>query len=223
MEKENITKELRGAVKGDGTFAELYGSYYKLIAPNLWEFICDHPEVKAHLESKGITTYPQYEKVVEKAEKSFWGKDMFHVHDMWRKAMYEKYQKECKLQTLTGFVLSAPMSRNNSFNGAPQGDAAHALFWIINQLQKKAEELNWESVLIGEIHDSHIWSVHPREETELDYWTWYYTSVAIQKHWEWISLPLVVEKEVSDINGTWANMYDCGVLDGQLAKPKEKD
>jgi len=223
MERAEVTKEYRSAVKGDGTFALLYGSYYVQVAKSLWEYIVETPALLAHLASKGITEYTQYEKVVQKAEERFWGPEMFGLHDEWRKRQWKEYQHVGYVDTLTGFRLSCPMSRNNSFNGPPQGSAAHALLWIINRMQEKAEELNWKSILIGEIHDSHLWDVYPDEESIIDYWVWFYTTQAIQKEWTWITIPLVVEKERSALDGTWAIMYDCGELNGDLCKPKKPE
>ena len=48
MTPDEITKPVRRAVKGHGSFSLLYGSYYKQIAPTLWED-AEIYELKDHL------------------------------------------------------------------------------------------------------------------------------------------------------------------------------
>lgn len=148
---------------------------------------------------------------------------MFGVHDKWRKKMWKQYLDTGVIETYTGFKLEAPLDRKCTFNYPPQGTGAQITFWIMNHLQDKIEELGLKTMLIGEVHDSIVASVPVEEEALMDYWVYQYACVEIQKEWKWISIPLVMEKERSAVNGTWSEMFDCGGLTGELAEPKDPE
>jgi hypothetical protein len=114
------------------------------------------------------------------------------------------------------------MSRNNSFNGAVQGDGFHTLCKYMNKLRDKLKELNLHSVFIDEIHDSLVIDADPEEEAELDYWVWYYGVKWVAEQWKWLRIPLQIEKERSAIDGTWAEMEECGYLTGERGRIIEK-
>lgn len=221
LPKEEITKDYRQVTKSQ-TFALTYGSYYAQVAKDMWEYFQGNPVAMQHLRSKGVTSYEQYEKVVEEAEKYFWT-EMFGVHDKWRKKMWKQYLDTGVIETYTGFKLEAPLDRKCTFNYPPQGTGAQITFWIMNHLQDKIEELGLKTMLIGEVHDSVVASVPGEEEAIMDYWVHQFACVEIQKEWKWISIPLVMEKERSAINGTWSEMFDCGGLTGELAEPKDPE
>lgn len=213
MTPDQVLKEYRTEAKSSGTFAWTYGSYYVLVARDLWEYICKTPALKAHLASKGVKDYTAYERVVKKAEEYFWT-EMFSVHDSWRKEQWDLYRKQGYLESYTGFRYQCPMDRKNCMNSAPQGTGAQCLFWTINHALKDVEERGLDALLIGEIHDSAIWDLSPEVEDKVDHLMWLYATQLIQKEWPWISVGLVMEKERSAINGSWAEMEDCGALRG---------
>jgi len=218
MPETDITKEWRQQVKSQ-TFAMMYGSWYRQVAIAMWEWLQKQPELMKHFASKGITTYAQYEKICEKAEKYFWT-DMFGVHDRWRKEQFEKYQKQGYLDYYTGFRIQAPMDRKCTFNYPPQGSGAQITFWVMNHMQDKIEELNLKSRMIGTIHDSIVFMVAEEEAHLIDHWVHEFACVRIQEEWNWITLPMVMEKDRSEIGGSWANMEECGRLDGDLVEPE---
>ena len=51
------------------------------------------------------------------------------------------------------------------------------------------------------------------DENSIDKMIWYYGTQKIREDWEWIIVPLRIEKESSEINGNWAEMKDCGYLE----------
>jgi hypothetical protein len=77
---------------------------------------------------------------------------------------------------------------------------------------KRTEHIK-RSFIIGQIHDDIEGDIHPDDEEEFDYYVWLYATKKVREHWDWINVPLRVEKERSEINGNWAEMKDCGFLD----------
>jgi hypothetical protein len=84
-------------------------------------------------------------------------------------------------------------------------------------MQKKVEELGLRSYMIDEIHDSSVWVIYPEEEAVIDYWMWWYGTQQIRQEWTWITIPLQIEKESSDIGGLWCDMHTVGYLTGENA------
>lgn len=214
LEDHEVKKEWRGMVKGLFVFAEFYGSYYKQVAKDLWEYAGTN-ELRAHLASKGIKKFQQFEDLIKEAEDILW-KKRFKVHAEWRKEQYAFYQKHGYINTHTGFKLQGPMGRNNTFNGCVQGSGYHILQWTMNKVQRQIERQCERSCLIAEIHDSMVADVHPSEEHLLDEWVYMYGTKRVVEHWPWITVPLVIDKERSQIDGSWADMESCGTLTGDV-------
>jgi hypothetical protein len=72
-----------------------------------------------------------------------------------------------------------------------------------------------DTYLIGQIHDSMLPDYSDDEEKELDYAIWNYGTQKIREYWDWIIIPLSIDKSRSGINGSWAEMESCGLLDGK--------
>lgn len=68
------------------------------------------------------------------------------------------------------------------------------------------------SRFMGQIHDAMVADVHPDEEDMVDALVLEYATLKVRKHWDWISVPLVVEKEASPVDGSWAEMEAFGFL-----------
>lgn len=212
LKPEEVTKAIRNDVKGQFVFAEFYGSYYAQVARDLWETAHKHGLIQ-HLDSKGIRCYQDFEKHIQEAERILW-EERFPVHNEWREKQWKFYQKHGYVRLLTGFKVYGPMRRNNTFNTPVQGSGYHVLQWTMNQVHKKMRKLE-RSRFIGEIHDSCIGDIHPSEQELVDYWYWLYGTQKVREHWDWISVPLTVEKEHSEIDGSWAEMSECGPLKGE--------
>lgn len=210
LPEDKITKEMRYIAKNRYVFAEFYGDYYGKIAKNLWEDV-ETLKLKDHFVEKGITTYKQFENHIESCEKIMWEK-RFPTYKEWRENEYKTYKRQGYLDQLTGFRIYGPMSRNNTFNSCNQGDAYHVLQWVMNQVAKKVEKNCPRSKIIGEIHDAMVGDIHPEDEEKVDYWVWLYGTIKVKEHWPWIIVPLVLEKESSEIDGNWAKMISCGYL-----------
>ena len=213
MAPEEIAKPVRQATKGHATFGWMYGSYYKQVAPLLWED-AEIYGLKDHLSSKGIKTYESFEKHIQGVEDVFWN-ERFAVHNKWRKSQYEFYKTHGYVELLNGFRCYGPMVRNATFNYPVQGSAAHCLLWGLNQVQKEIESKLERSKLICQIHDAAVFSVHPSEEAWIDKWMYEYCTQKVREHWPWIIVPLKMEKEASEVNKSWADVISFGILKGE--------
>ena len=212
LDAKEVTKEIRQATKGDGTFSLQYGSYYVLMAKNLWED-AEELDLITHLYNKGIKTYKDFEYHIQKAEERFW-KEKFPVYNKWRTDIYNSYKERGYVDQYTGFRCYGPMKRNNTFNTPVQGDAAHVLLFLMNELDKFLEKRHMKSLIIGEIHDSIILDANPDEEEIIDFFIWNFITNKLPKLWPWINVPLTMEKSRSALDGSWANMKDCGKIKG---------
>jgi len=210
LKPEEVKKEYRDKIKGLFVFASFYGSVYFQIAKDLWEYVQSN-ELKDHLASKGVKTYVQFEEQIKEAERILW-EERFPQHAEWRKNMWKFYQKHGYIEAYTGFKIYGPMRRNNSFNSNVQGSAAHILLTGINYLQEQMEKKLERSTLLFQIHDALIASVAPEEEDHYDYMAWYFCTQRVREVFPWINVPLVMEKERSEINGVWSEMTSCGKL-----------
>lgn len=213
LEDDQMKKPYRNAIKGMFVFAEFYGSYYKQVAKDLWEFVQSDDWLPGHLSDKGVKTYDDFEKQVQEAERILW-EERFPEHDQWRKDMWKFYNTHGYILTNTGFIIRGPMRRNNSFNGQVQGSAYHVLQQGMNWVQQDVEKKLEETKLLYEIHDALGASVPPHEEDLYDQIVYYNCTQRVRDRWPWITVPLVMEKERSEIDGSWDKMTSCGVLKG---------
>lgn len=206
LKPEQMTKKIRRAIKGDGTFAMQYGSYYVVMSVNLWE---DAKELglMGHFKSVGLDNYKKFEKHVQQVEIDFWEK-RFLKYAEWRKWVFNTYKQRGFIEQFSGFRCYGPMSRNNTFNSPPQGDAAHVLLLLQNYLQDQIEARGWHTSIIAEIHDSLLLDLVPEEEEKIDYLVWDFITHRIPKIWPWVDVPLTMKCESSSIDGTWADMGD---------------
>jgi DNA polymerase I-like protein with 3'-5' exonuclease and polymerase domains len=174
LPESGVPKDLRQAAKGMGVFALFYGSYYKQVAPDLYEFAKSYtlPNEKPlleHLKAKGIGTYAKFEKRIEEAERIMW-EERFPVHAKWRKKQHEFYKQNGYVELCTGFLCYGPMSRNNTFNTPPQGSGYHVLQWTMNKVAAEMEKNDFRSYMFAEIHDAMVLNVDPSEEAFIKKW-----------------------------------------------------
>lgn len=207
--KEEVTKEERQEAKNKFVFPAFYGSYFEQMAPDLWENIPKY--TKVHLKEKGVKNLPAFISHVQYVENYLW-EDLFPVYADWKVRTYKEYQKKGYIDFYTGFRCWGPMKKNEAINYRVQGTAFHILLWTLIQVMKRTEK-NKRSYIIGQIHDDIEGDIHLDDEEEFDYLVWLYATQKVREHWNWINVPLRVEKERSEIDGNWAEMKDCGFLD----------
>lgn len=229
LRPEEVTKQVRFSAKSNFVFAEFYGSYWKQVAPALWRDITRHNLARRdgvglmeHLRSEGLGAFrcPDceaaekdrfqrrgdraccFENHVRLVEKRFWGQ-RFAVYDAWRRDHYREYQRRGFFDTLTGFRCSGVMSRNDAVNYPIQGSSFHINLWSIITMNRWAKKYGMRSGIINEIHDSIIWEVHPDEIEDVLEVSVEVMTRRVRKAWPWIITPLVVEAEMSPVDGSW--------------------
>ena len=209
-DKCDIDKKERYIGKNGLVFPEFYGSYYVDIAKEVWIVL---PESTLdHLKSKGIVSYEDFENHVQKIESKFW--ETFSVYAEWKKETYRDYEKKGYVDLFTGFRCYGSMKYNEVINYRIQGTAFHCLLYTLNHVMEKMEQDDiYDSYMIGQIHDSMLGDILSEDENKIDKMVWFYGTQKIKEDWEWIIVPLRIEKESSEINGNWAEMKDCGYLE----------
>lgn len=210
-EKEDIIKDERYLAKNGFVFPEFYGDYFKQIAPIIWERISK--ETKQHLWNEGIKTFRDFLRHVEEIERILW-EERFPVYAEWKEKEWRNYQRKGYVDLYTGFRCYAPMNRNKVANYRIQGCAFHCLLWTLNKIEPRIRKKYPSSFIIGETHDAIEGDINPKDEVEIDYLVWKYGTQKIREHWNWIIVPLSIEKERSEVDGNWAGMTSEGFLKG---------
>lgn len=209
---KDVLKEERQCAKSSFVFPTVYGSYWKNTAVNLWNNCED--VTREHLRSEGIRNINDMREHVQQVEKWFW-EDQFPVGYEWMKKTIKDYEKKGYIDLLSGFRCYGPMTRNQIINYRVQGTASHCKLWTLNKVSKLITKKKMNSRIILEIHDSIIPDIDPAEESYLDYQMWLYGTQKIREEWPWIIVPLFIEKKVSKVNGSWAEMENMGLLKGE--------
>ena len=207
---KDILKSERQVTKSNFIFPTVYGSYWKNTGANLWNE-CDE-ETRIHLKSKGIKNINYMREHIKKVEEKFWSK--FHVGYEYKEKTLRDYEKKGYIDLLTGFRCYGPMTRNQVLNYRVQGTASHCKLWTFKNISQLLRKKKMESKLLLEIHDSILPDIDPAEEDYLDYQIWLYGTQKIRENFEWLIVPLFIEKKISRINGNWAEMEDRGLLTG---------
>jgi len=209
-----LPKELRQVAKNAFVFPEFYGSYFEQCAKNLWNDI-SKDEQRRLGEVGGIRNLFDFTEHVQQIEKDFWDR-RFPVYKQWKKDIYNFYLKNGYVDSYTGFRYFGPMKKNEACNYAIQGSAFHCLLRTFSILSEKIEKEKLRSKMVGQIHDSAIPSVHPDEEQYLDSIMWYEGTQTIREEWDWIIVPLNIEKSFGEIDGNWASMKEAGLLNEKV-------
>jgi DNA polymerase I-like protein with 3'-5' exonuclease and polymerase domains len=211
-------KVLRQAAKNGFVFPEFYGDYYGNCAVNMackwlqlpqgkWKaedgIVYGAWPIGAHLVGKGIKSLKQFEEHLKEIETDFWEK-RFEEYAEWKKRWWAVYLKYGYIDLLTGFRCYGQMSRNDCTNYPIQGSAFHCNLWALIQLDKTLKGKDFDSRIIGQIHDSIIIDVNPLELADIREIAQQITCQDLPKAWSWIIVPLEVEMEASPVNASWA-------------------
>lgn len=232
--------DVRDFSKNRFVFPEFYGSTYFQCAPALWSGVLKGtatigeggPTLIDHLKAKGIKSLGDCEAgaslkngtfvaQVQKAEKFMW-ETTFHEYTSWKLAQYDEYLRKGFFDLFTGFRVEALLARNDVLNYRIQGDAflclLQAMVWILQDIKK----YKMRARMVGEIHDSHQASVHPK-------WIQDYLSLCkeimvdrLRKEWDWIIVPLDTESEVAAIDESWGSKKVWSLSGGRWSLPTAK-
>ena len=214
-EQHNV---LRQAAKNGFIFPQFYGDYYKNCADNMactwgklpktrWKSGMGIEIGGTHLSDmlieQGIRSYTVFENHVQTVESDFWQR-RYKAYNSWRNKQWETYKKTGHITSLTGFVFQGIMSRNDVYNYPIQGAAFHCLLWSLIELMKAQTRERWKTKIVGQIHDSILFDVHP---DELDYVLPVIQCIMcndVRQHWKWITVPLEIEADLCPVNASWA-------------------
>jgi DNA polymerase I-like protein with 3'-5' exonuclease and polymerase domains len=167
-----------------------------------------------HLISKGIKEFGTITKTergvvatgwikhVKEIEENFWNVRFKH-YKKWKEDQFAEYQKKGYVDLFTGFRCSGVMNKKEVSNYPVQGAAFHCLLWSLIQMDKFIIETKLDSRIIGQIHDSLIIDVNPKELRLISETIHKITTVDLPKHWSWIILPLEVDADLTPVDGSW--------------------
>ena len=213
-------KVLRQAAKNGFVFPQFYGDYYKNCARNMacnWGKIpegkwksgqgIDLPDGKLsdHFISKNIKSFDDFSEHVKEIEKHFWNV-RFNVYRKWKEQWWRDYQKTGYIDMHTGFRCYGIMSRNDVTNYPVQGAAFHCLLWSLVTLDKRIRENNWDTRIIGQIHDSIVLDVNPNELEDIARMVKRVTCTDLPMYWNWINVPLEIEADICEVDTSWAEL-----------------
>jgi DNA polymerase-1 len=210
-------KTLRNGAKNGFVFPQFYGDYYgnnaidlskwgKLPLKGKWKDgdgipLTDKETLGRHLRDKGILSLKSFTQHLKEIEEHFWN-TRFPVYSSWKKKWYREYQKNGYFDLHTGFRIGGVMGKNEVINYPVQGAAFHCLLWSFNEADRIMVP-KWDTKLIGQIHDSILFDVHPDELEQVMTTVKRITCEDLVKEWKWIIVPLEIEAELCEIDQSW--------------------
>ena len=211
-------KTLRNGAKNGFVFPQFYGDYYGNNAKSLCEWanlslvskwkkksgieLPSGINIAEHLMGNGVKNFNQFINHIKHVEDDFWNR-RFKVYNRWRKDWVAEYQRNGFLKMFTGFTCSGVMRKNEIINYPIQGTAFHCLlmtFILTDSIMRKEK---WDTKLIGQIHDSIVMDVHPNEVDHVKGTLNRIVEEELPKIWDWIIVPLEIELETYEIDGSW--------------------
>jgi DNA polymerase-1 len=210
---------LRNAAKNGFVFPQFYGDYYGNnafymavnwcgLSNGKWKsgqgIKMDEGHISDHLIGKGVTSLEDFTSHIKEIEDDFWT-NRFPEYDAWKERWYKLYQKHGYIVMKTGFQCSGLMSKNEVINAPVQGAAFHCLLWSFIEIDKVMRRENWDSRLIGQIHDAIVLDVHPDELEHVAKTVNEISTKKILEVWDWIIVPLRVEAELCPVDASWAD------------------
>lgn len=222
LSPDEVSKNIRQTAKTIN-FALLYGSYYVLTATLTWKQMNSPKatedfgiDLLAHVKSKGIKNYEEWEQHCANIEQWFW-KDEFSVLAQYRKDTHKHLIEHGYIDYVNGFRYYGPASRNAVCNAPIQGPSFHINLYTIIKITDELDKRGMESRILGQVHDSIIASVAPHEEELFDYLIWFYGTQEVRKFYKWIDLDLEIEKSATpEIDQPWSMKGKGEVLHGPL-------
>ncbi len=205
---EWITKSIRRNVK-PATFGFFYGSYFKQVAPNMFECIQDVKfanglSVMEHLKNEGIGTLAKFEKHVKGIEDKFWN-DRFEIYKLWKLAVNENYRNDGEIWTFLGFRFIGYMDDKQGSNYPIQGTSFHLLMYALIILERWLLVNRYKTKIALEIHDSGIFD-GPDDEKIAVTTKFQEITTGLKYKFKWLEVSMSSEASVSKVNGNFAYM-----------------
>jgi hypothetical protein len=212
LEQDEMTPEIRFFVKNGWTFPQFYGDWYDSCGRALWKSSL-HLNTAAgitleeHLKGKGIYSQNEFLEHCKSAENIMWH-ERFKVYTEWKESINDFYLKNGYVETHMGFRFTGMMDRKQTANFPIQGTAFHLLLFCINLMIKEKQKRKWKSRFIGQVHDSCIIDLVPEEQDEIFEVFDYHVQHTIPETFKWANVPFRIDKEVSPIDGTFAQLEE---------------
>jgi DNA polymerase-1 len=210
---EEMTKEVRAISKGIN-FGLFYGLGYKSLTANLWKQVDTKLKsgitLKEHITSFGIRNFSNFEQYCKEYEHRFWF-DRFSVYRQWKEDINNFYIKHGFIENKLGFRFVSYMGEREVSNYPIQSAAFHCLLTSIILINNIAKEEKWKSKIVSQIHDSVIGDIHPSEADHIFQTCKYIMSEKLREIYPWISVPLPVEIECTDIDQPWSTKKEIEI------------
>lgn len=221
----SIAKQERQAAKNGFVFPSFYGSSFAKSYLGIWKQI--PKETKDHLAKHGIkdkgeiirdktgriTKVTGFAAHVKAADEKLWKR--FAGYAQWRKDMAAKCDRDGYIELYTGFRCKGPLAFTESGNWQVQGSSYHILLWTYLQVGPIIRGLSGRSSIVLSIHDALVVDAHPDEVEEIARIIKHYGEIKSREHFRWINVPLKMELEISEIDGTWAKMKNYHLPEDQ--------
>lgn len=211
LTQEQMTKQIRYCGKNMWVFPQFYGDWYASCAKSLWKAVkrmklatADGTPLYDHLADNGIKTLAQFEKHLQGFEDMFWN-EWFTVYTQWKKDWYARYLRDGFFVTKTGFRIAGELEKNQVLNFPIQGDAFHCLLQVLIWLQDELSYNQWQTHLLGQIHDSMVMEIAPHELRDCYELVKQLVCTCLPDRWQWINVPMKFEMEVAPVNESWFN------------------
>jgi uracil-DNA glycosylase family 4 len=216
--QEQVTKDIRYNSKGGWVFSQFYGSYYVNCGEDLWrssiinpEKLADGTPLREHLHNEGIHSKTDFIEHLRGVEDIFWNQ-RFKVYKQWKKDINKQYRKRGYVENHFGFRFVGYMTDKETTNYPIQSTAFHILLEALTEVNRIAKHDEWQSYIIGQVHDSIILYIHPDEQnTVLQTCNTIMTEYITNKH-DWITVPIDIEFELSD--KSWWDKKEVSIPNG---------
>jgi DNA polymerase-1 len=208
---DDVSKKVRFYAKNCWTFPQFYGDWYGSCAKALWENRFE--KLKSgltcveHLKRKGVKTYKQFVKHLKKCEDILWNK-RFPVYTAWKNKINKQYQKDGYIETYFGFRYTGYLDKKQATNYPIQGTAFHILLWCLIRILSIAKKEQWETKIIGQIHDSMILDLVPEEQDHVLKTIKHVCEREVVDRFDWITTQFRVDVEMSEIDGNFAELEE---------------
>ena len=218
IEGEKVPKPLRQATKGIWTFSQFYGSYYVSCAKQGYEEypLCTEKDGSpcqihgmdiADWMKKTFKNYNAFEAHLKKFEKKFWY-EWFIVYTQWKDKIVASYVKNGYVETFLGFRFKGYMDKKQCTNYPIQGTSFHLLLYTASQFLRELKRRGFETLIIGQIHDSLILDIPVDEIDEVGQ---VLNEIVSNLHnvFKWMDFPMGLDFEISksyEQGGSFASM-----------------
>lgn len=213
-------KVLRAATKNGFVFPQFYGDYYKNNAKSMacdwgklpegkWKkgqgMLLDKGTLSDHMLDVGIKSLNDFTEHIRTVENDFWN-NRFYEYQQWKEKWWASYQKKGYVDMLSGFRCSGIMNKKEVINYPIQGASFHCLLWCLNRTDALMQKENWDSRIIGQIHDSIIIDTNPKERDSIIRKVQKIISHDLPSEWKWINVPMEAEIELGEVNASLATI-----------------